>query len=334
MLFYSACSRRKYPNPTSLALPTREVTRLKEHTVRRYIILFTVCLALAPQLLAQGLAGHAHLWYDDSTGDMLGYCETDLDGDAPLYYQAGVVCEVKDDNNNEVALKGASDLDGFGWVDVEVEFAAEADTEYTIQGDHSAMLLTHPAGLTENWWDDYYFFQWFQGLSPQVPDFYYPGPGPETPANGVREVQVSPSKDDQSAPIPTVLSAQSWCIGYGASVEYWLIAAGGGREKHTWDVVEFLTPKNSSPPAVTSKYDTSTARTSYQTGNGFIDGIGGTDTFDFTQSFQIFRPDGAKPGHPVSIDWFHTMISSHHITMNGGLVRIDGVLSPASCRYR
>ena len=146
------------------------------------VILFVVvcCLLFAQDTRAQGVYGYTSLDYDDASGVVTAYSETDLDYEVMGDYDAYVSMSVTDDFTSIVASGSARDPFCEGFISITLQFNGSADTTYTARGVHKAYANYNDYDFEDfypyrsyiYYWDSWYF-GFFEGQGIYQPWYYY-----------------------------------------------------------------------------------------------------------------------------------------------------------------
>jgi hypothetical protein len=134
---------------------------MKRSTMLTVVLAFVCCLLSANSIKAQAVSGYTSIDYYSGTNIVDAYSETDSDFDLQGDYDAKVVMEVMDQNNNVVNNRVYSNQSNTGLAFVDVQFSGTSGYTYTAIAHHWAVA---------NLWDynyEYYPYQtvWFD-------DFY------------------------------------------------------------------------------------------------------------------------------------------------------------------
>jgi|GEM_PF-2322661 len=165
-------------------------------------LLFCVAIFSA-RAQAQTSSGYTTIDYDEDTGIVDAYSETDEDYEVMGAYGAWVALNVMDQNSSVLGYETDSDDGTVGLASVEIQFTGNADYTYTAHGLHKA--------LAEQWdydysywphvttvWYDYANFSHFANEGIQVPVFYaFQGPGPEA-TRGSQPIILGTTYDEAS----------------------------------------------------------------------------------------------------------------------------------------
>ena len=155
------------------------------------VLLVLLCsLFSARRAVGQAATGYTSLDYDDSSGVVTAYSETDLDYDIEWDYDAYVGLSVSDDSGALVASGSARDYDEIGFISITLEFSGTSDVTYTAVGTHKAYANYsdydyedfYPYRMYYYYWDTWYF-GFFEGQGIYEPWYYYflsPGYSPVT----------------------------------------------------------------------------------------------------------------------------------------------------------
>ncbi|MFL6212898.1 MAG: hypothetical protein ACJ74J_03290 [Blastocatellia bacterium] len=138
------------------------------------------CFLFASETRAQGVYGYTSLDYDDGSGIVTAYSETDLDYDVWGDYDAYVSLNVVDDYGSVVASGSAKDMYGEGFISLTLQFTGSADVTYTARGLHKAYVNYYDYDYEDfypyrryiYYWDTWHF-SYFEGQNIYQPWYYY-----------------------------------------------------------------------------------------------------------------------------------------------------------------
>lgn len=155
------------------------------------ILLVVACsLLFASETRAQGVYGYTSLDYDDGSGVVTAYSETDVDYDMWGDYDAYVSLSVSDDYGYVVASGSARDYSYSGFISLTLQFYGSAEVTYTARGVHKAYANYYDYDYEDfypyrryiYYWDSWYF-GFYEGQGIYQPWYYYffsPGYSPVT----------------------------------------------------------------------------------------------------------------------------------------------------------
>ncbi len=157
--------------------------------LRSALVAFLFCVGTPSAILAQELSGNSSVDVDPDSGVVTATCETDLDAEAEGYYNAQVVCSLKDQTGTVVASGQSGDLGGYA--EVTLIISGVPGNTYTVTGQHSAQMLLQyvdpdepvpePPHYMSYSWDDWLQLSIFGGGDDFFNNYSWFGPGPETP---------------------------------------------------------------------------------------------------------------------------------------------------------
>ncbi len=104
--------------------------------------------------------------YDEATNTVTAYSETDVDYELSGYYQTYVQLIVSKSTGGVAASGSAQDNSVFGYAEVILSFAGEANTTYTATGWHNTFVTLYDYYNYypyQEFYHDEYYLSYFQG---------------------------------------------------------------------------------------------------------------------------------------------------------------------------
>jgi hypothetical protein len=133
---------------------------MKRSTLFTIALVFVFCFLSAKAIKAQAVSGYTSIDYFEATNTVDAYSETDADFDLQGDYDAKVVMEIMDQNNNVVNNHVYSDQSNTGIAFVDVQFSGTSGYTYTAIAHHWAVANLwdyaefYPYQTV--WYDDFY----------------------------------------------------------------------------------------------------------------------------------------------------------------------------------
>jgi hypothetical protein len=163
---------------------------MKKSSLPVILLVVVCCFLFAPDTRAQGVYGYTSMDYDDASGVVTAYSETDVDYDMWGDYDAYVSLTVSTDSGAIVTSGSARDMYGEGFSSLTLQFNGSAETTYIAKGLHKAYVNYYDYDYEDfypyrrfiYYWDSWYF-GFFEGQGVYQPWYYYffsPGYGPVT----------------------------------------------------------------------------------------------------------------------------------------------------------
>lgn len=153
---------------------------------------------------AQSITGFTTVDVDPATGYVTATCQTDVDPDAELYYNASVSCTLYDGYGTTVATGSDTDVDGYnGYAQTILVIPGIPGTVYKATGFHSADSIDLidpnepvPEGDFGLHYYDFLNFGFFEGQPNQIYPSYFNwlGPGPQEKRKASR-IRIGATKD-------------------------------------------------------------------------------------------------------------------------------------------
>jgi hypothetical protein len=160
---------------------------MKSLTLLAALLVLISLLLFTPGVEAQetfdpGVDGYTSIDYDDASGLVMAYSETDIT-DYDMYgdYEAYVSLTVTNDSGSIIGSSSYRDYNDFGFASVEIDFYGDLATTYTARGFHKlyAMLYDdywdydyYPYRHIYDYWDTWYF-GYFEGTGVYQPWYYW-----------------------------------------------------------------------------------------------------------------------------------------------------------------
>lgn len=146
---------------------------MKSSTLLTIALAFVCCLLSANSIKAQAVSGYTSIDYFEATNTVDAYSETDADFDLQGDYDAKVIMEIMDQNNNIINNHVYSKQSNAGLASVDVQFSGNPNYTYTAIGGHWAV-----ANFSDHydfypyetfWYDDFYLSYFSVTFFVQVP---------------------------------------------------------------------------------------------------------------------------------------------------------------------
>lgn len=155
---------------------------MKAFTLCAIMIIGLFCLAFPQRASAQHVHGYSSLTYDDSTGMLHGYSETDPDYSVECYYSSMVDGYLTDETNGGAYLDIQTNIGFYGYASVTTQAQGEAGNDYKLTSLHQQRIensepYEEPGGTLRYRWFDYYGFYFLSGDQHYyLYDFFGAGP--------------------------------------------------------------------------------------------------------------------------------------------------------------